>query len=200
MQFTQAPATWNRQMVYENTMRHFFFEEQQNADAIFNDQHVKATYFEAAEEKDEQQENWRSTLSAIVSWPEVRRIRDWSHTTRHILKVLIETDSDWGNGLCMYLSFLGNYVGFYYINQSNPNNRMIKVVDRGQISYWPLTQIDEQLTSQLLSLVQSNFPGFKTIPPMDCSIEIRNLQLYERFAEKVEVFEAVFDANITGLF
>jgi hypothetical protein len=192
MQITTQDANKNPLEGYLHIVRHFYFLHE--VEAYENLKWTCPSYQEACKEKNDRLKDWESFIAHLRRDSKLR-IRDAQHEPWHGYKAIISFGQ--GIGLCAYLSFMGNLIGFYYMQDDTPKSKR-QIIDDYE-SYDPCFERQTTFRELILRDLIQWFPEFTEFNNEYADYKIDQVHTYAGFKKNIDLFQVLFSDNIHGL-
>lgn len=188
--------------LYENLLHHFFLSNDGiNGEALPYNSHLSKDFFSACAEKDTNLPIWNSLIDELKQFPDISHVRDMPNDEQHCYKAQLCLHPDREQAINVYVSFLGNLVGFTYAeNHTNPEKGIICDSQSGKpiedISYLPITGKHETIKEQILATTMGYFPGFIEFDNTYAGMNVENIKTFGRHFTNIQIFQILFTSNM----
>jgi hypothetical protein len=186
---------------YQAVLSHSYFFSKVRGKDLFNGAHVKEGYHSACVDKSEivSSTDWQELLMSLKSVPSVRKLKDQSHDTPHNLKILISINPESGIGVCM--SLLGNFIGFYYMHESEPKGQVCFGQELGYyLSYFPFSPMQKTAARDIYFSISKKLPQFQLFNQNFADYLIKDVQGQTFYYEEIQLFRILFSDQLDGIF
>lgn len=139
--------------------------------------------------------------------------RDLTQRDFYLYNIMLSIeDNKYLRGICLMLSFVGNYIGIYYTDfysetqLSNPSPIRVYdnkfddgVDDMFDVSYVPFNETQIHFAKEVINLALKHFPNFSVFDNNYASQKISNIETYSGYYKETDLFQAIFTNYIHGL-
>ena len=188
-------------MHYKNTLLIYcsFFEDIMDIKIVPD---ISVAYFNLVKEKEEYSESWDSLIAELEDCGRYYLVRDVGLTTLpHCFRVVLPFYKENHEGLMLCISMIGKLIGMYFSDYTK--NALIPIYLNCNtpevVSYYPFSPRQEDEARFVLDLVNKHFPTFQKFDNTYASVPIQNIILGEQVYRKVDLFQAIFSANVHGM-
>jgi len=185
-------------MDYKSTLSSYanFFEDMWDKKL---DAAITGAYFKLVEEKERYREDWGKLIAELEDCRKYYKIRDCELATLpHCFRVVLPFYKENHEGLMLCISMIGKLIGMYFADYTK--NTLVPIYLNCNtpevVSYYPFSPRQEDEARFVLDLVNKHFPTFQKFDNTYASVPIQNIILGEQVYRKVDLFQAIFSANV----
>jgi hypothetical protein len=158
-------------------------------------------YKKAVETRDSKTQDWENLLDQIGKQKEVSFLRDMSFSSDHSFEATISLEKKGQTGIVFYLSFLGDFIGVYFIDYNHTSSG-IRAID-GRVfeflSFSAQNRKQMKSLSNLLREISFLFPSFKLFDNTYARKVFRNFFGTNGFYKEITLFEIFFSPHFHGI-
>jgi hypothetical protein len=145
---------------------------------------------------------WTNLVSRFREMDDVHVVKDMSFDSYNCCKVLLSMNVSNFDGIGIYLSLTGKFIGVYYCSLTKesplPVTTMFGIDNH--ISYTPFFNSDmAAFKTKIVTVVKQFFPEYEEFDNAYAGYQLTNIQLQTGYHKTIDLFQAIFDINLHSL-
>jgi hypothetical protein len=145
---------------------------------------------------------WTNLINTFRKMDDVHSVRDMSYDSYNCCKVLLSMSVSNFDGIGMYLSLTGNFIGIYYCSLSKESPLPITTMfgTDNRISYTPFFNSDvAAFKEKMVGAAKQFFPKYEEFDNRYANYKLTSIQLQAGYHKTIDLFQAIFDINLHSL-